>query len=130
MVRRWRRSTSTASKASIRERSARITSTGRTLEPVVKGLALQLAPIFVYFLIGVALRRAGLAEKSHGEFLLRLVFFVTLPLLIVLTLSTTALTVDKALLPVVNIAVNLLCLGTMLLVTKPMSLARPQLGAM
>jgi hypothetical protein len=90
----------------------------------------QLAPIFVFFAIGVLLRRLGLAQKSDGDFVLRLAFFVTLPLLILLTLGNTELTADKIWLPVANIVVNLLCLGAMLLATRPLDLDRPVLGAM
>ena len=57
---------------------------------------LKLAPIFFYFLVGVALRRFGLADRSHGDFVLRLAFFVTLPLLILLTLPQATLTAEKA----------------------------------
>lgn len=91
---------------------------------------LKLAPIFFYFLVGVALKRTGLADRSHGDFVLRLAFFVTLPLLILLTLPQTALTAEKAVLPLANIVVNLLCLGTVLLATKPLRLSKPTQGSM
>jgi predicted permease len=78
-------------------------------------ILVQLAPIFFYFLIGVVLRHVGLADRNHGDFLLRLVFFVSLPLLILLTLSNAALTADKIMLPLANIIVNVLCLGSMFL---------------
>src|SRR5690606_12059968 len=92
-------------------------------------ILLQLAPIFVYFLIGVLIRRAGVADRSHGDFVLRLAFFVTLPLLILTSVSETRLTADKALLPVANIVVNVLCLGVALLATRPMRLARATQGS-
>lgn len=90
----------------------------------------KLAPIFFFFLIGVVLRRVGLAQESDGNFALRLAFFVTLPLLILLTLQEATLSAEKAWLPVANIVVNLLCLGTMLVLTRPMRLARSTVGAM
>lgn len=93
-------------------------------------IVLKLAPIFFFFLIGVVLRRVGVAQKSDGDFVLRLAFFVTLPLLILLTLQEATLSADKIWLPVANIVVNLLCLGTMLVLTRPMQLARPTVGAM
>src|SRR5690606_36576364 len=91
---------------------------------------LKLAPIFFYFLVGVALRRSGLAERSHGDFVLRLAFFVTLPLLILLTLPQATLTAEKAVLPLANIVVNLLCLGAVLLATRPLRLPKPTQGSM
>ena len=90
----------------------------------------RLAPIFVFFLIGVLLRRVGLAQKSDGDFVLKLAFFVTLPLLILLTLQNTELTADKIWLPIANIDVNLLCLGAMLLATRPLKLEKRVLGSM
>jgi len=90
----------------------------------------QLAPIFVFFLIGVLLRCTGLAEKSDGDFVLRLAFFVTLPLLILITLQDAVLSVDKVWLPVANIVVNLLCLGVMLITTRSLGLSRSVQGSM
>jgi predicted permease len=90
----------------------------------------QLAPIFFYFIVGVLLRHFGLANRSHADFVLRLAFFVTLPLLILLTLPNASLTFDKIMLPVANIVVNVLCLGAMLLATSPLRLPRATLGAM
>lgn len=90
----------------------------------------QLTPIFFFFLVGVALRRFGLADRSHGDFVLRLAFFVTLPLLILTTLPNAELTAEKVMLPVANIVVNVLCLASMLLVTRPMNLPRATTGAM
>jgi predicted permease len=93
-------------------------------------ILLQLAPIFFYFLIGVVLRRSRLAEPSHGDFVLRLVFFVTLPLLILLTLRNAALSVDTIMLPIANIVVNVLCLAAVLLSTMRLGLPRRSLGSL
>jgi predicted permease len=90
----------------------------------------QLAPIFFYFLVGVLLKHFRLADKSHADFVLRLAFFVTLPLLILLTLPKAALSADKIMLPLANIAVNVLCLGAMLVATRSMQLTRAIRGAM
>jgi len=90
----------------------------------------QLAPIFFYFAIGVLLRRFRIADRRDGDFVLRLAFFVTLPLLILLTLSASTLTGDKIMLPVANIVVNVLCLAAMLLATRPLGLPRATVGAL
>lgn len=81
-------------------------------------ILLQLLPVFVYFGIGLLIRRAGIAEKSHGEFLLRFVFFVTLPLLILTAVPGIVFTWEKALLPGVNVGVNLACMAVALLVAR------------
>jgi predicted permease len=81
-------------------------------------LLVQLLPIFLYFAVGVALKRAGLADRSHGEFLLRFVFFVTLPLLILTSVSRIELTGTKAMLPVLNVTVNAACVGLMYVLAR------------
>ncbi|MES2604423.1 MAG: AEC family transporter [Pseudomonadota bacterium] len=91
-------------------------------------LLLQLLPIFVYFGLGMLLKRQGLADKSHGEFLLRFVFFVTLPLLILTTVPKIELTAAKALLPLVNVAVNIICIGVMYLLARRQQLGKQQFG--
>lgn len=90
----------------------------------------QLTPIFFFFLVGLLLRYKGLADRSHGEFLLRLVFFVTLPLLILTTLPQAELSLDKAILPLANIVVNVLCMSTTLLLARGMQLSRAVTGSM
>ena len=90
----------------------------------------QLAPIFLYFSIGVLLRRIRMADSGHGDFILRLAFFVTLPLLILITLQDATLTADKAMLPVANIVVNILCLVAVVFAMKPLGLPRATQGAM
>ena len=90
----------------------------------------QLSPIFAFFLIGCLLKASRLAERSHGDFLLRVVFYVTLPLLILTTLPNAQLNAGKALLPLANITVNLLCLGAALLAMRSLALPRPTQGAL
>lgn len=91
-------------------------------------LLLQLLPIFFYFGIGTALKRSGLADRTHGEFLLRFVFFVTLPLLILNSVPKITLTGDKALLPFINVAVNATCVGVMYLLARWQGASRTDIG--
>ena len=111
---------------SILRASWRVLPAGYSMSEII----FKLAPIFFFFLIGFLLRRVGVAQQSDGDFVLRLAFFVTLPLLILLTLQDATLTTDKAWLPVANIVVNLLCLGVTLLVARFMRLPRSTVGAM
>jgi len=92
-------------------------------------ILLQLLPVFAYFGLGILLRRNKLADRGHADFLLRLVFFVTLPLLILNSVSRLELNASTALLPVSNALVNLFCLGVALLFIRAMKLAKPQAGA-
>jgi len=94
------------------------------------GIILELLPIFAFFAIGLLLKGAGMAERSHGDFLLRMVFFVTLPLLILITLPHAQLSAGKAVLPLANVVVNLSCLAAVLLALRLRSLPRATKGSM
>ena len=77
----------------------------------MQNILVQLLPIFAYFGLGMLIKRTGVAERAHGDFLLRFVFFVTLPLLILTSVPNLSFTASKLLLPLINVAVNLICMG-------------------
>jgi predicted permease len=91
-------------------------------------ILLQLLPVFAYFALGILLRHQGLADKNHADFLLRLVFFVCLPLLILNSVSRLELNATTALLPISNVLVNLICLGAAFILIRVLKLSRPQAG--
>jgi len=93
-------------------------------------ILLQLLPIFTYFGLGMLIKRLGVAERAHGEFLLRFVFFVTLPLLILTSVPNLNFTASKALLPLINITVNLVCMGLAWLAIRARKLDRRTAGTM
>jgi len=68
----------------------------------------SLLPIFAYFVIGLALRRTGAATAGHADFLFRIVFTVTLPALVFMSVSQADLGPATILLPVNGFLVNLL----------------------
>jgi predicted permease len=78
--------------------------------------------------VGIILKSTGIAARTHGEFMLRSVLTVTLPLLILSTLSMTPMTLNKAMLPVANIAVSFACVLITLLVIKMFTVERKQAG--
>jgi hypothetical protein len=92
-------------------------------------ILLQLLPVFAYFGLGMLLRHKKLADRGHADFLLRLVFFVCLPLLILNSVSHLELNASTVLLPISNVIVNLVCLGAALLLIRAMKLESPQAGA-
>lgn len=96
----------------------------------MSAILLQLLPIFVYFALGLGLRQQGLADRGHADFLLRFVFFVSLPLLILSSVSAIEFTAERAVLPLLNIGVNLGCFAFTLLAGKLLKLERVQLGTM
>jgi predicted permease len=73
----------------------------------VTGSLTTVVPLVGFFLLGAGLRRTGLASDSDGQFLLRLLFFVALPALIVSTVAGAELRADKALLPLSCVVVSL-----------------------
>ena len=90
----------------------------------------QLLPIFAYFGLGMLIKRAGVAERAQGDFLLRFVFFVTLPLLILTSVPNLVFTTEKALLPLINIGVNLFCMGLAWLAIRLRKLDRKSAGTL
>lgn len=71
----------------------------------------QLAPIPLWFLLGWLLRRTRIAQPDHGGFLLRLLFLVLLPALVVRAVAGAPLTADKAWLPLLDIGVSAACMA-------------------
>lgn len=91
---------------------------------------LKLLPIFGWFALGVILRRCRLVNEIHGTRLLRIMFFITLPALILVNISEAELALAKVRLPLMNISINLFCLGVMFLFTAKSKIERHVLGVM
>ena len=90
----------------------------------------SLLPVFGYFALGLLLRATGFADAGQARFLLKFVFFVTLPCMVLVKIAATTLSGDKILLPLVNIGVNLACMAMILLLAKIRRIERVDLGAM
>lgn len=89
---------------------------------------INLLPVFAWFFLGVALRFFGWVDESHGAKLLKCMFFVTLPVMIFVKISEADLGWEKVYLPIINISINMVCLGLMLLLTRRLDIPRPVLG--
>ena len=68
-----------------------------------------LLPVFVFFGLGLVLRTFDIASRDDARFLLRLVFYVTLPALAFRVISTVELESSWILLPLTAIAVDSVC---------------------
>ena len=88
----------------------------------------SLLPIFVYFLIGIMLRRMGMASGSEAAFLFRFILYVTLPALVFQSISGATLTRDLILLPVTGLAINLVCLSAAIVYARAASLSTRATG--
>lgn len=89
-----------------------------------------LLPILFYFLVGIALRRAGLATRAEAAFLFRLILHVTLPALVFLAISGAALTGELALLPLTALGINLVCMAAAILYARARSLPPRSAGVL
>lgn len=90
----------------------------------------SLLPILAYFLIGILLRRSGLAGAGEAAFLFRFILYVTLPALVFQAVSTATLTRDLALLPIAGLGVNLVCLAAALAYARATSLSAADTGVL
>lgn len=90
----------------------------------------SLIPVFLYFFLGLLLRRVGFADTNHARFLLKFVFFISLPCLVLLKISETTLTQEKIALPFINIVINFSCMAVTLLVARLKHIDRRTLGSM
>lgn len=91
---------------------------------------IKLLPVFAFFALGLILKYLKLINLKHGAFLLKFMFYVTLPILILIKLTQTHIGLDKIYLPLMNIGINLGCVLLMFLLTRRMQIERGRLGAM
>lgn len=82
------------------------------------------------FVLGIVLRRLRFAQIQHGEFLLKFMFFLTLPALVFLKLTQADLDFHKLFLPLANIGVDLGCMLVILFAFRFMHIQRQTRGAM
>jgi predicted permease len=96
----------------------------------MQDILLNLSPIFGFFLIGILLRRTGFANPEQAGFMLKFVTFVTLPSLILVTVSQAQLTAHTVLLPLTNVLVDLACMVLMIVWFRLQTARRDTQGSM
>jgi len=90
----------------------------------------RLAAVAALFFCGVALRRADWASADHGRVLLKFVFNIALPILILGALTGVPLVREHALLPITAICTSLAGWGAAVLVARRFALPKTGEGAM
>lgn len=90
----------------------------------------KLFPVFLFFGLGVLLRRLKFAKLENGVFLLKFIFFIALPSLILVKISHITISPDKYYLPLIGILVNLGCLAFTFTFSRFMNLDKKTLGSM
>ncbi len=89
----------------------------------------SLLPIFAYFFIGLGLRRSGIANLEHAGFLFRILFLVTLPALVFMSVSRANLGPTTVYLPLSGFLVNLSCAAVAALIARWRGLPAASAGA-
>jgi predicted permease len=90
----------------------------------------RLAAVAALFFVGVAARRGGIAGATQGRWLLKFVFNIALPVLILGALGGLEFQVEHALLPVAAICTSLIGWGAAALVARRLKLPRKGEGAL
>jgi malate permease and related proteins len=85
--------------------------------------------LLALILLAMGLRHLGLVKEEHGPLFSRLVTRVTLPALIFESLSRSVLHRELALLALIMLAAELICLALAWLGGRALHLPRPQLGS-
>lgn len=88
-----------------------------------------LLPIVAYFLVGLAMRHSGVATREQATFLLRFVFYVTLPALVFSSVSVADFSRDTMLLPIAGMTVNVICASAAIVYVGRINLEHRRAGA-
>jgi len=65
-------------------------------------ILIKILPVYLLFFTGIILQKLNIVSKINADFLLRLVFYFTLPALVLKSLSSVSLDFKTALLPVIS----------------------------
>jgi len=94
------------------------------------GLLIKLLPLFFIFLVGWFLRYRKIFNQQNADDFIKLVFFVSLPGLIINSLTKTTLTSEFILLPVISAIIIFAMYIFSLAAGKLLKLPRPSLGVL
>lgn len=89
---------------------------------------LELLPIFLLILIGILLRRLGIIKKEEASLFLRLVFYLTMPALVLTNIPATKITHDFLYLPFIPPIIGTILFIISSAIGKQLKLAKKKLG--
>jgi malate permease and related proteins len=92
------------------------------------GIYLELLPIFLLILVGVLLRFLGIVKKDEASLFLRLVFYVTMPALVLTNIPATKITHDFIYLPLIPPVIGFILFAISYFVGKRILTAPKTLG--
>ncbi|UCG53236.1 MAG: AEC family transporter [Candidatus Latescibacterota bacterium] len=91
-------------------------------------ILLKLSPVFLTFALGVLLRRTRVLRKEDGGLLLKIVFYLALPSLILLSVPDIEISRDLVVLPIIAVVIVLVTGLAALLFFRPRASERPLFG--
>ncbi len=89
---------------------------------------LELLPIFLLIFIGILLRKVGVVKRDEASLFLRLVFYLTMPALVLTNIPATKITPDYFYLPIIPPIIGAILFFVSLLIGKKLKLERKSLG--
>jgi predicted permease len=88
-----------------------------------------IAVLLALILLAQLLKRFGLLEEAHGKVISRLVTHVTLPAIVLVSLSSSRILWDELELALIMLSAGLICLALGRLIARLLRLDRPQTAA-
>lgn len=91
-------------------------------------ILIKIIPVILIFVLGYLLKRINLLSKDNGDLFLKLVFYISLPALILLSITNIQLTLDFIYLPIIAILIILVTYGIAFFIGKLFNLKKTSFG--
>ncbi|RLD81350.1 MAG: hypothetical protein DRJ15_04610 [Bacteroidetes bacterium] len=96
----------------------------------MESLAYKILPVIFIFVLGYILKLLGVLKSEHGDVFMKVVFYLALPALVILSLTRVELIGEFAWLPVISFTVIMIQFGISFLTGKFMHLDRKTHGVL
>lgn len=96
----------------------------------MQSLAYNLVPVILIFVLGFILKVFGVLKQDHGDVFMRVVFYLSLPALVILSLTRIELSKELAWLPLISFSIIMIQGGVSYLSGKLMKLDRKTHGVL
>ncbi len=96
----------------------------------MESLAYKILPVILIFVLGYILKKFGILKQDHGDVFMKVVFYLSLPALVVLSLTRVELIGEFAWLPVISFSVIMIQFGISFFTGKFMKLDRRTHGVL
>ncbi len=96
----------------------------------MESLAYKILPVILIFVLGYILKMFGVLKQDHGDVFMKVVFYLSLPALIILSLTRVELSVEYAWLPLISFTIIMIQFMVSFFVGKFMKLDRRTHGVL